>query len=253
MRITARCLIGMGLIFSAVPGAPAPQKAAAHQYVQQPITFRAQDGVLIRGFQFGNGRPGQPVVIFSHMWGTDQSIWFPLARLLAGRGYTAITYNYRGIGGSGGRFVIANTYRDAVGAVAFATRQGRRPIVLVGASMGGTVSLKAAAMSKREVDAVVVMASGLRFQGLDVHPYLPRLRIPKLFISGIHDQPFATSVRTMYRLTDGPKALRLYPTGAHGTHLFATRYGLDVRNEILTFVDRHTRPVGVGGRTQSSP
>lgn len=41
--------------------------AAAHT----PVTFRTSDGVLIRGYQFGNGRT---VVILSHMYGTTQRI-----------------------------------------------------------------------------------------------------------------------------------------------------------------------------------
>jgi len=173
------------------------------------------------------------------MYGTDQRIWFSLAEELARRGYTAITYDYRGIGRSGGRFVIAETYRDALAAVAHATRDGRRPVILIGASMGGTVSLTAAAL--RPVHGVVVIASGMRFRGLDVRPHLPTLRTPKLFIAGTSDQPFAESVRTMHAQTPAPKTLRLYPSAAHGTYLFATRHGAAIEAEILAFVRRYAR------------
>src|SRR3989304_3303489 len=193
------------LLAAALLTAPVPP-ARAHT----AISFRTGDGVTIRGYQFGSGRA---VVIFSHMYGTDQRIWFSLAEELARRGYTAITYDYRGIGQSGGKFVIAATYRDALAAIAHATRSGRRPVILIGASMGGTASLKAAAL--RPVHGVVVIASGMRFQGLDVRPYLPTLRTPKLFVAGTGDQPFADSVRTMHAQTPPPKMLRLYPTAAH--------------------------------------
>src|SRR3972149_3243546 len=173
------------LLLAAALIAPLPP-ARAHT----AVSFRTGDGVAIRGYQFGDGRA---VVIFSHMYGTDQRIWFPLAEGLAPRGHTAMTYDYRGIGQSGGKFVIAETYRDALAAIAFATRRGRRPVILIGASMGGTVSLKAAAL--RPVHGVVVIASGMRFQGLDVRPYLPTLRTPKLFVAGTGDQPFAASGR----------------------------------------------------------
>ncbi|MDR7473817.1 MAG: alpha/beta hydrolase [Armatimonadota bacterium] len=212
------------LVLLVAVGAP---PARAHT----PIRFPTDDGMAIAGYEIGRGRTA---VILSPMYATDQRIWFPLAEELARRGYTAITYDYRGIGRSGGRFVIAQTYRDALAAVAYATRRGPRPVVLIGASMGGTVSLKAAAL--RPVAGVVVIASGMRFRGLDVRPHLPTLRTPKLFIAGTGDQPFADSVRTMHMRTPPPKALRLYPTGAHGVHLFATPQGPAIRAEILTFV-----------------
>jgi len=226
---------GASLLFAAILALTPPAllagglvtPAAAHT----PITFRTSDGVLIRGYQFGNGRT---VVILSHMYGTTQRIWFPLAEELARRGYTAITYDYRGIGGSGGKFVIAQTYRDALAAVAYATRGGRRPVILIGASMGGTVSLKAAAL--RRVEGVVVIASGTQFRGLDVRPHLATLHTPKLFVAGSGDHPFAESVRRMHARTPQPKALRLYPSNAHGTYLFATRYGTAIQAEILAFV-----------------
>jgi pimeloyl-ACP methyl ester carboxylesterase len=208
---------------------------------QEAISFRTKDGITLRGRTFGSGRT---VVVFSHMYGTDQRIWFPLAGEMARRGYTAITYDYRGIGRSGGRFVVAQTYRDALGAIAFATRRGPRPVILIGASMGGTVSLKAAALRQaagRPVQGVVVIASGTRFRGLDVRRVIPILRAPKLFIAGKQDQPFADSVRRMYALSRPPKTLRLYPSAAHGTHLLDTRHGPAIRGEILAFVRRHGR------------
>lgn len=208
---------------------------AAPVLAREAIAFRTDDGVLLRGHAFGTG---WGVVILSHMYGTEQRIWFDLAEAAARRGLTALTYDYRGIGRSAGRFVIAQTWRDAVAAVDLVRRRGAdRPVVLVGASMGGTVSLRAAA--ERPVQGIVVVASGMRFRGLDVRPHLAGLRAPKLFIAGSRDEPFATSVRTMYARTPPPKTLRLYPTAAHGIHLFGTRHGPAVRGEILAFVVRH--------------
>src|SRR3970040_1512799 len=90
------------LLLAAALIAPLPP---AHAHTA--ISFRTGDGVAIRGYQFGDGRA---VVILSHMYGTDQRIWFPLAEELARRGYNAITYDHRGIGQSGGEFVSAEAY-----------------------------------------------------------------------------------------------------------------------------------------------
>src|SRR3970040_180721 len=127
----SRAVGGAALLLAAALIAPLPPVRA-----HTAVSFRTGDGVAIRGYQFGDGRA---VVILSHMCGTDQRIWFPLAEELARRGYTAITYDYRGIGQSGGKFVIAETYRDTLAAIANATRSGRRRGILIGARQGGTV------------------------------------------------------------------------------------------------------------------
>ncbi len=216
---------------------------AARALAREAITFRTDDGVLLSGYLFG---AGWGVVIFSNMYGTDQRIWFDLAEAAARRGLTALTYDYRGTGRSTGRFIVARTLQDVVAAIDLVRRRGAdRPVVLVGASMGGTLSLRAAA--ERTVQGVVVIASGTRFRGLDVRPYLATLRVPKLFIVGTGDEPFATSIRMMYARTPPPKILRLYPTAAHGTYLLGTRYGPVIREEILAFVARHALVRSPGG------
>jgi len=210
--------------------APPPVPAASpHLHV----TFPATDGVRVRGQLWARGKTA---VVFSHMFGTDQSIWFDLAEQLAARGYTVLTFDFRGVGTSSGRMVISRVSRDTLGAIRFI--RGRKParVVLIGASMGGTSSLVAAGQTS--VDGVVVIASGMAFQGLDARPYLARLEMPKLFIVGTRDAPFNESAKTMYARTPRPKQLVEIPTGVHGTYMFRTKHKAVIYRVIIEFLTR---------------
>ncbi|MDQ7842616.1 MAG: alpha/beta fold hydrolase [Armatimonadota bacterium] len=204
------------------PAAPAPQA----------VTFRSRDGITLRGRLWSGG---STAVVFSHMFGTTQSIWFDLADYLAGQGYTVLTFDFRGVGSSSGRLVIRNVYRDTMAAAAFVRSDRPRRVVLIGASMGGTASIVAAA--HEPVDGLVVIASGTRFQGLDARPHLGQLRMPKLFIAGSRDLPFNTSARVMFERTPPPKQLMLVPTALHGTYMLrSARHREQIYRTISTFL-----------------
>lgn len=202
-------IVGLVLVVTSSTAAGAPRPAPVH------VTFQSADGVTLRGHLWPGGPTG---VVFSHMFGTTETIWFDLARVLAAQGYTVLTFDFRGVGRSGGRLVIAQTYRDTLAAVQFIRTRRVQRVILAGASMGGTASIIAAGQTP--VDGLVVIASGMRFRGLDVRPYLGKLRMSKLFIVGTRDAPFNQSVRTMYDLTPQPKQLVLIPTALHGTYMF---------------------------------
>jgi pimeloyl-ACP methyl ester carboxylesterase len=224
-------LAGATVLLGTGPAAPA---ASPHLRVSFPAT----DGVTLRGRLWARGKTA---VVLSHMLGTDQSTWADFAGHLAARGYTVLTFDFRGVGESSGRFVIRHVSRDTLGAVRFIRRRDPAKVVLVGASMGGTSSLVVAGQTP--VDGVVAIASGMTFQGLDVRPYLPNLRMPKLFIVGSGDAPFNQSARTMHARTPDPKRLLEIPTAVHGTYMFQTKHKAAIYRgiiEFLTFVTVRT-------------
>src|SRR5574341_707994 len=142
-------LAGVTVLVGSVPAVPA---ASPHSHVAFPAT----DGVTLRGRFWARGKT---VVVLAHMLGTDQSSWGDLAGHLAARGYTVLTFDFRGVGESSGRFVIGHLARDTLGAVRFVRRRDPTKIVLIGASMGGTAALMAA--GETPVDGVVAIASGM--------------------------------------------------------------------------------------------
>jgi len=207
------------------------------------VAFVTADGVTLRGWLW---QRAPTAVVFSHMYGTDQSTWAQFAEELSSQGYTALTYDFRGIGRSGGRFVIAQVDRDVLAAVQFVRRLGECRVVLVGASLGGTASLVAAGQTA--VDGVVVMASGTQWQGLDARSYLPTLTTPKLFIVGSGDAPFNHSARVMYAQTPHPKQLVVVPTHEHGTYMLQTQHRGTIKRAITAFLKDHgSRSVGRRG------
>jgi dipeptidyl aminopeptidase/acylaminoacyl peptidase len=69
---------------------------------KQDVSFRAGDGVVLTGTFYPAPRSG-PGILLSHMCdGHGREAWTPLAERLAGAGFHVFTWNYRGVGDSGG-------------------------------------------------------------------------------------------------------------------------------------------------------
>src|SRR3546814_4796611 len=66
--------------------------------VSQPLQFRCADGVLLAGHLWQGG--GRSLVIINAATGVLARYYHRYAAFLAGRGFDAITYDYRGIGDS---------------------------------------------------------------------------------------------------------------------------------------------------------
>src|SRR3546814_11795643 len=66
--------------------------------VSQPLQFRCADGVLLAGHLWQGG--GRGLVIINAATGVLARYYHRYAAFLAGRGFDAITYDYRGIGDS---------------------------------------------------------------------------------------------------------------------------------------------------------
>jgi len=123
----------------------------------QPVKFTTEDRITLSGQLFDGG--GEMTVILSHAFPTDQRSWTAFARLLAeDHGYVVLTYDFRGYGESGGDTIIPDLDRDVRAALEFVRGSGAARVVLIGASMGGTASLRVAAT--QPVAGVVAVSAG---------------------------------------------------------------------------------------------
>jgi pimeloyl-ACP methyl ester carboxylesterase len=211
---------------------PTPQQVQAVK-----VSFVAADGVKLSGTVYIGEEKKDIGVVLAHMGahGADQRSWTSFARYLAPRGFGVLTFNFR-----------ADRSRldlDVRAAVAFLRDQGYRRIVCMGASMGGTASLKAAVDT--DLAGLVVISSlwttgsGSTGGALFVsREELAQLTLPKLFVTTENDgNGVPTTMKTMYEAAPEPKALKIFPGTVHGTDIFATSQGDEFRDLLVGFLE----------------
>jgi len=187
-------------------GSPSPLP----EVPSEAVRFSASDGTRIEGRLFGTG---QVAIVLAHQVDQVQSAWYSFAEELAGRGYAALTFNFRGYcpggadGCSGDGSVGTDGWQDVAGAVRFLNEHGAKRVFLTGASIGGWAVLEA-------------VVRGVPTVGYDItRPGLLRVDIPLVFVVGRFDGSLARAVRRVHRLAPEPKELLVLPTGEHGTNL----------------------------------
>jgi pimeloyl-ACP methyl ester carboxylesterase len=200
------------------------------------VSFTADDGVGLEGRLFGDGTAG---VVLSHMRPADQTSWFRFASRLADAGYLVLTYDFRGYcpGGEGGcsegERDVGEMWRDVVAAVELVRSEGATSVALVGASMGGTASLVAAAREDLEVRAVITLSAPISIEGLVVDgPLLSQISAGKLFIAGVGDATAARDAQTLHDLAPPPRRVEIVPADDHGTDLLTSGQAEVVRRLI---------------------
>jgi pimeloyl-ACP methyl ester carboxylesterase len=217
------------------PEATAPPAATATVAVAEgegeAVSFDTEDGITIRGHLFGSG---DTAVILSHMRPNDQRAWFDFARELADQGFTALTYDFRGYGETGGDKDLGLIDRDLTAAIAFMEERGYTRIYLVGASMGGTASLVVAA--REDVAGVVAVSAPARFEGLEAGAAVANIDEPKLFIASIDDGDAFTSLQSFNQAASEPKDDLTFEGGAHGTELLESEHAAEFKARIIQFL-----------------
>jgi pimeloyl-ACP methyl ester carboxylesterase len=216
VRRTPSLVILVALIVLAA-SAGAPQEAGAHYCAKTgSIRFRAADGTRLAGHRLGRG---PTAVIFAHERIGGACDWIPFARRLAQRRYLTIAFDFRGYGSSqrrdGSRFPA-----DVIAAAKLSRSLGAKRVVLVGASMGGTTVLLAAANARPAVDGVVSVSAPSTYGNMDAVAAVRRLNMPVLYLAGDKDDGFADESRTLYDATSSSaKALEILDSSRHGVRL----------------------------------
>jgi len=197
------------------------------------VTFVTSDNVGLTGYLWGQGEVG---VILSHMYPADQRSWFKFAQLLAKKGYLVLTFDFRGYGESGGTKRISLIDRDLEAAYDFLASRAKK-IFLIGASMGGTASLKVAA--RREVAGVISLSGPDHFRGLDARGEVKKIKAPKLFIATKGDIYAHGAAQRLYQSATSPKDILLLGGSEHGTNMLQGTRASEVREAILDFLARY--------------
>jgi pimeloyl-ACP methyl ester carboxylesterase len=251
MRATPRrrtaAIVALGLGAVVLLAACSGEEREADLSGSQPVSFPAADGVRLEGRLFGDGTSA---VVLSHMRPTDQTSWFDFADRLADAGYLVLTYNFRGYcpGGDGGCSDggrdTGQIWQDVLGAIDFVTGRGATSVSLVGASMGGTASLVAAARDDAGVLNVITLSAPASIEGLVADAdLLSRITAGKLYIAGVGDATAARDAETLWALSPPPKGgLQIVPSDDHGTDLLTGGQGEVVRRLIETYLEQRGGP-----------
>jgi len=178
--------------------------------------MRASDGAVVYGVEVGTGTTG---VVLGHQYLSDHCEFIGVARDLARRGFRALTIDFRGNGASSGGDG-RRLDRDVAAAVAQLRSEGATRIKLVGASMGGTAVLAAAALIRPVVNGVVSLSGPAHYQRLDALRAVRQSRIPVRFLAARRDIRFASDARTLMKASKArDKAILIVPGARHGSSI----------------------------------
>jgi pimeloyl-ACP methyl ester carboxylesterase len=232
---------GPSASISASPGPTLPPVGAdCMTQARQGLPLRLVNGAghSIAAVDLGSGPIG---VVLAHQSDGSLCEWLPYGQVLAGRGYRVLAFDFAGSGSSTNP--KQKTYvEDIRTAVVYLRDQGVKTIVIIGASMGATMSVVAAAAIIPPVDGVVAISPPLTFDGVNAEKAAPSLRTPALYIAGETDGDFATYAQAIANAT--PTELRqllVVHSSQHGLRLLDSELQstLEVRNAIETFLDLH--------------
>ncbi|MFG0318213.1 MAG: alpha/beta hydrolase [Planctomycetota bacterium JB042] len=242
----------------------------------EQVDFATEDGLVLRGDRIGS--LDRPVVVFGHGYRHRRRQGDPLAKELLARGYSVLSFDFRGSGDSDGAFTAIGA-REAVDVRAALRHLAARGVppertAYVGFSMGGAAALLAGG-ALADLAAVVVIAPynrlletferrSTRF-GVPLRPWLvpavgmfgwvhdvdpatirpiegaPAIAPAPLLILGARDDWRAPpdGLEELYRAANEPKRLEILP---RGNHLDLARLGPEVRAPIIQFLETTLAP-----------
>lgn len=204
------------------------------------VRFKASDGTRLAGVMLGKGPVG---IVLAHQLRANFCDWLPFARVLKADGYRVLAFDFRNSGSSAARAGLAGDRRDrdVAAAAAVLRRAGSPRTILMGASVGATASLVAAAAVTPPVAGVVSLSGPADF-GVDAGRAVSGLTMPLLFVAAQDDDPFDDEARSLFEAAgSSDKKLELVSGAEHGTGLLLGSGGSPVRELLRRFVREYGR------------
>ncbi len=239
-RFWLATVVAVSSLALAACGPPSPPASPG----SRAVSFPAPGGVELQGrlFEADGATAG---IVLAHMQPADQMSWFDYAETLADDGYLALTFNFRGYcpggdaGCSSGETDVSLLWRDVQAAVRFLRSTGIGRVAVIGASMGGTAALVAAAQPAAHIGAVAALSAPISVQGLTASPEtLVAATSAKLFVAGNADGTAAADAQSLYDVSVPPKRVEIVPSSDHGTDLLEGNQGPNVRQLVQAWLAR---------------
>ncbi|MBX6749832.1 MAG: alpha/beta fold hydrolase [Micromonosporaceae bacterium] len=197
--------------------------------------------LAIAAVEFGSGPRG---VVLAHQSDASMCQWLPYAMTLAEQGYRVVAFDFAGFGASSP--TESKTYlEDIRTAVTYLRERGTPRVVVIGASMGATMSIVAAAAIRPPLDGVIAVSPPSVFDSVNAERAAVELGTPALYIAGEADGDYDVYAEDIYDAT--PEELRellIVDSPEHGVGLVEadTLAGAEVRAAIAQFLEEHLRP-----------
>jgi len=232
-----------------IAGTPTPQLTSTPTaeptipFTQEIIHFTTEDGLDLEGVLY-LGEENDTGIVFAHMSGpNDQENWMPMAEYLAGKGYSAMTFNFRCYGESDCESSLEPSYiilqRDINAAVDYMKSMGFTKIICVGASMGARACTETA-FDRELAGFVVVSGIGSEDPAKQNPNDFTNPAMPKLFIVSESDPAMSGAMvpklLAFYEQAPEPKSLVTFPGVLHGTEFLESRKADEFTAAIIEFL-----------------
>lgn len=200
--------------------------AAASSDAPKDVIFPSADGGTVDADLYGKGTSG---VVFAHGAIFNKQSWAALAKQIAARGYRALAIDFRGYGKSRAGSDANALDQDVLAAVRWLHSQGVKSVSVIGGSMGGGASARAATEVKPgEIDKLILLSP----VPIENPEKLKAAQI--VFIASRHES-LAPTVRQQYARAPKPKQLIMIDGSSHAQNIFATSQGKHLTDVILGF------------------
>ena len=182
---------------------------------------------------------GHAAVVLAHQSSGSLCQWWPYARSLASR-FRVVAFDFDGAGASPSG--DGNYPGEVAAAAKWAREHGSRRIVVMGASMGGTAVMVAAAHLGDSIAGVIDLSGPADFAGMNALGAARRVHVPALFAYGTLDPGFATDIRHVRTATAARvKPILAIRTADHGVDLVNADVGsAQVRAAVPRFIRQVT-------------
>jgi len=209
----------LGTTVTASPGPTLPPIGAECPDQAQrghPIRLTNGAGLSLAAVDLGTGSSG---VVLAHQSDGSLCEWLPYGTALAAKGFHVLAFDFAGSGSSS--MPKQKTYvEDLRTAVTYLRAQGATKVVIIGASMGATMSVVAAAAITPPIDGVISLSPPLTFDGINAEKAAPSLRSPALFIASEMDGDYPSYAKSIESATPVEyRELVIVPGNQHGVAL----------------------------------
>jgi pimeloyl-ACP methyl ester carboxylesterase len=226
--------------------AAAPKPSIKAETAAETVHFKTADGCLIEGLYLPPSS-GSYVFINTHGLGSNRHEWTPLESGLKKSGYGFLSLDLRGHGNSlvcSGRRVEYKSFSPARWAglsedirSAADFLKGRKipenRLILCGASIGASLSLKAAAEGVKPA-GLILLSPGLSYAGIEAEKFLGSMGAVPLLLAASEDDPYAWKSSGYLTVKAGsrgvPAVFRAGP-GGHGANMLSA-----ARPELLDYL-----------------